>query len=188
MANNTYSLSWFKKRTAQINRELGTKAYSPSVEYRKYLDAVASGRTTRFVGLYSASGDYRSRTGRANISQAATGDLLARWEGFGNANILGGAILRWVGYSGAYIDTSTGYVWVEVQQDDGTVWVRGYPDYIAPRNSDTVTKKPSGLVPLTNRSATVVLTLLAEKVKARTSRGASGNIGDAVGGYLHEEL
>lgn len=193
MANNTYSLSWFKKRTALINRQLGDKAYSPTVEYRKYLDSTHTGRQTRFISLYGGTSDYRSQRGVQQITQKATTDLVMRWEGFANANILAGAIWRWVGYPDAYIDPKTAHVWVAVNDvnDKGepvTKWVRGYPEYLQPKNPDSTYEEPSGLVKLTNRSATNALIKISEKVKSRTSRGASGNIGDAVGGYLREEL
>lgn len=98
---NTYSYSWFKKRTAYVNKMLsvgekpryyqsgpkkGQKIgmYSPDVEYKAYHKQAALGKTTTFVERYAA--DPRSEKGMLSLNVELKAMSIANWDNFMRAN------------------------------------------------------------------------------------------------------
>lgn len=188
MKENTYSLSWFKKRTAQINRELrsttyqGTRVtYSPTAEYREYQKKRAEGRTTSFVARYGGLGDFRSASGRAAVSAGIAERLEWIWRPFANANRAAAAILDHVNQPGVVINTRTGRIFRQVVGKDGKVHYIQLLDHGRERPA---VGRVGEVVPLDNSSASRALAKKAKDVKKRTARTPSeGGAGGAVGGY-----
>lgn len=80
MANKVPSLSWYKKRTAALNKALGT-AYSPSAIRKMDLRAAAGGRQASDIGARLRDiQDPRSAAGRADIQAAAAQIVKQQWE------------------------------------------------------------------------------------------------------------
>lgn len=99
-----HSLSWFKKRTAAINKELGTK-YSPTDLYR-YQDR------SQIAKLLESAGDPRSK----KYTPPAREFIDLRWSNFiNNTNV--GKNLDKAFSSGGFISSGGDRVYV---QEDGT--------------------------------------------------------------------
>lgn len=189
MKQNTYSLSWFKKRTAQINVELrggrksGRITFSPTAEYKKQQAAAARGDVTPFVRMFGGAGDYRSAAGRAAVSKQTGASLYYIWEPFANANKIARAILDHLGDPFVEIDTRTGKIYRKTVDDAGKVHYIQLLDHGHERAVRG--RPPASLQPLTNETASRALAKKATDVKKRTARTASndGGGGGALGGY-----
>ena len=187
MKQNNYSLSWFKKRTAQINRELsggkrGRATFSPTAEYRKQQAAEARGDVSPFVKMYGGAGDYRSAAGRAAVSEQTSTTLNYIWEQFANANKAARAILDHLGEPFVKINPRTCKIYREYVGKDGKTHYIQLLDHGHERPMKG--RPPAGLVPLTNETASAALAKKAKDVKKRTARTPSeGGAGGAIGGY-----
>lgn len=189
MKENTYSLSWFKKRTAQINRELRSTTYrgtrvtfSPTDEYNEYRESMRKyGAPSAFVRRYGGLGDFRSASGRAAVSEAVSETLEWIWRPFAKANKTAAAILDHVNQPGVVINPNTLRVLRPYVGKDGKV------HYI--QLLDHGHEKPAGgkigyTVPLDNSAASHALAKKAKDVKKRTARNnKEGGSGGATGGY-----
>lgn len=187
MKENKYSLSWFKKRTTQINKELsggnrGRVTFSPTAEYRKQQAYAARGDVSPFVRMYGGAGDYRSAAGRAAVSKQIGATLTYIWEPFANANRTARAILDHLGDPFAKINPLTGEIYREKVGEDGKIHYVRLLDHGHERPLKG--RPPARLVPLTNETASAALAKKARDVKKRTSRTPdSGGAGGAIGGY-----
>lgn len=189
MKENTYSLSWFKKRTAQINRELRSTTYrgrrvtySPTGEWREYHSHMAKyGRPSTFVAIYGGKGDERSAKGRSEVAASISEKLEWIWRPFAKANKTAAAILDHVNQPGVVINPNTLRVFRPYVGKDGKV------HYI--QLLDHGHEKPAGgkigyTVPLDNSAASQALAKKAKDVKKRTARNnKEGGHGGATGGY-----
>lgn len=189
MKENTYSLSWFKKRTAQINRELRSTTYrgrrvtySPTAEYKAYRESMAKyGAPSAFVRRYGGLGDFRSASGRAAVSAGIAEQLEWIWRPFANANRAAAAILDHVNQPGVVINTRTGRIFRQEVGKDGKVHYIQLLDHGRERPA---VGRVGEVVPLDNSSASRALAKKAKDVKKRTARTPSeGGAGGAVGGY-----
>ena len=189
MKENTYSLSWFKKRTAQINRELRSTTYqgkrvtySPTGEWREYHSQMAKyGRPSTFVAIYGGKGDERSAKGRAEVAAGISEKLEWVWRPFANANNVAAAILDHVNQPGVVINSNTLRVFRSYVGDDGKVH---YIQLLDHGHERPARGGPGQVVPLDNTTSSRALAKKAKQVKERTSRTHSGGgAGGAVGGY-----
>ena len=186
MKENNYSLSWFKKRTTQINKELsggkrGRVTFSPTAEYKKQLAYAARGDVSPFVRMYGGAGDYRSAAGRAAVSQQTGATLSYIWEPFAKANRTARAILDYLGDPLVKINVRTGKIYRETVDKKGKIHYIQLLDHGKER---PVKGRPPVLEPLTNETASAALAKKAKDVKKRTSRTPdSGGAGGAIGGY-----
>lgn len=180
---NQYSLSWFKKRTAQINKELRVVAqyshkkgarigfYSPTVEYQRYQLYKDSGGT-EFVKLYGKTGDFRSAAGRAAVSAGESADIRRVWHKFADRNKIARAILDWLGTPDVVVNEKTGRIYrVEIDKDGKKHYTRlldhGKTEALKGR-------PPANLTPLDNTSASRALANKAKEVKKRKDTGGGG--------------
>lgn len=188
MKENNYSLSWFKKRTAQINRELRSTTYrgrrvtySPTAEYREYQKKRAEGGTTPFVSRYGGLGDFRSASGRAAVSSGISESLEWIWRPFAQANRTAAAILDNVNRPGVVINPNSLRVFRQVVGEDGKIHYVQLLDHGRERNAKG---RIGATIPLDNSAASQALAKKAKDVKKRTSRTPdNGGAGGAIGGY-----
>lgn len=181
--NNTYSLSWFKKRTAYVNRTLRTTpslnraakgkpilTYSPKEEYQKYQRARMQGYSTTFVNLYSA--DPRSEKGRSATYSSTGATLRQVWEKFGEANSYARFILDHVDDPNVLITSDGSLYRVEVTGPRGgktyvKIGLRGTAE-------TRLNRRPAGAVPLSISRASKALADQAKRIKKYRQGAAAG--------------
>lgn len=184
---NKYSLSWFKKRTAQINRELrggrkkGVATFSPRAEYKKQQAYAARGDVSPFVRRYGGGGDFRSASGSAAISSGVSLTLIDIWEPFAMANKSARAILDHLGEPGLLINTNTGAIYRVTADKKGNKHYTRLLDH--GQEAPIKGRPPASLKNLSNETAAVALAKKAKDVKRRTARTSKDGGGGALGGY-----
>lgn len=196
---NTYSLSWFKKRTAEINRLLRTTAtvrrtrkgrqivtYSPAEEYRLYQAAQRRGETTAFVQRFrqdprSAAGvaTYREEGGVLNL------ELRRVWAPLAAKNFYVANLLNNAGDPDVFAD-GAGELWRRVLMDDGTArYVRILP--MGRLGDRPILSPPPPLRPLTTKLANQLAAARARKINTRKSgAGGAGGGGSPTEEYMDE--
>ena len=119
------SLSWFKKRTAALNKALHTNTtvkyqrttYSPQAEYAAAKMAARVGATTEFVQMFSQ--DPRSKTGRAGYSAIGTLTAYAvrrTWAPLAARNYYIARLLNHMGDPDVVVD-GNGNLWRVIYED-----------------------------------------------------------------------
>lgn len=181
---NTYSYSWFKKRTAQLNKEFagGRSArrrkitFSPKNEWEKFKAAQVRGETTAFVRKFGGKGDFRSARGAAAVSAEGISALRYIWGPFGDANKKAAAILDHVGKDGVFINPRTRRIFQPYKDDKG---VTHYRELLALGKVKERAGNPGYLEPLTVQTASAALIAQAKAVKKRKAgaKGAGGGGG-----------
>lgn len=195
----TLSLSWFKKRTAIVNKLLQTTAkrartkkgkqivtYSPSEEYKAYRRALERGETTRFVEQYRQ--DPRGAAGVAAYTEgiAARQALADTWGNLASANWRVRALVNLAGDTDVYIDGSGG-LW-RLLTDNGRaayapIDVRtGVTEY-----GRAIAQPPPPVRQLTPATANREISETAKRINQRKSGSASAG-GTGTSPYAYQDV
>ena len=152
-----HSLSWFKKRTAALNKAMGTK-YSAAQLYRHQNSAEFS--TIR--GVLEDMGDPRSSGASTRISTAQGRLNDTTWAAFAGRDAFAHAVL---GAQGSGLISPTRR---NVYQQDA----RGQWFSIGTRSGSIkpIKEPPKGVIPLTPAEVNKQLTLRAKEVKKHRER------------------
>lgn len=152
-----HSLSWFKKRTAALNKALGT-SYSPTDLYRN--QSGARGSSVR--DALEAMGDPRSARGGSNVEAAAHTFLMTQWSAFAGRDafahaIVGAADGGWISedFRTVYMQDARGN-WLGVSTETGAL--------------TRVEGLPAGSTPLSPSRVSRLLAARARQVKAYRER------------------
>lgn len=180
---NTYSLSWFKKRTAEINKVLRTAqtrtkgrkwgTYRPTEEYKAYQRARAAGGTTEFVRAFGQ--DPRSAAGRATYrsaeSIAINSEVRRVWAPLAAKNFYVADLMSNMGDPDVFADAS-GELW---RREIGTKTKYDYRKILPMGRLGewTVEAPPPPLRQLTPQLANKLAAERAKKINQRRS-GAHG--------------
>lgn len=147
------SLSWYKKRTAALNKALGT-SYSPSVIRGMDIKSISRGRGYSDIGArLQAISDPRSARGQQDVQAAAKFTVMSQWEAAAANNYNIWLITTHVGQ---YMSADGNSVYEKMPTGDYSV-INKYSDVVG-----TVKEIPSNAFLLTPQTAT---RLAEEKAK-----------------------
>lgn len=162
------SLSWYKKRTAALNKALGTK-YSPTQIYKA---EQFGGFDTDIGRVLESIGDPRSRGSAEALSANAAAFISQQWSALAANN----AYVYWVSNSvGGYISRDGSFVYNQTPAGD---W---YAVNIRSGESFPMDKEPTDAIRLTPQTANRLLQEKAQDLKPFKNRK-----GESVNNYLYE--
>lgn len=160
MAKETYSLSWFKKRTAEINKLAGTKI-SPTQLYRTQRTSIlAHELIAEQTARETAAREERTRLTAPNYAQIVRDRTVAVWSAFASSNNYAAGILQAYAEGGYFISPSGDRIYREY---DGS-WFAYDP---ATMDFKLLKGKPNA-APLTAENVNKTLAKVSKK--ARTQR------------------
>lgn len=179
---NTYSLSWFKKRTAEINKVLRTAqtrtkgrkwgTYRPTEEYKAYQRARAAGGTTEFVRAFGQ--DPRSAAGRAAYRSAESisinSEVRRVWAPLAAKNFYIANLMSNMGDQDVFVD-AFGELWRRIWGAKKYTYVQILP--MGRLGTNAIETPPPPLRQLTPQLANKLAAERAKKINQRRS-GAHG--------------
>lgn len=201
----TLSLSWFKKRTAVINKLLQTTAkrartkkgkqivtYSPLEEYKAYRRALERGETTRFVEQYRQ--DPRGAIGKETYTEglAARQSLADVWGALATANYKVSALVTLAGEPNIYID-GDGRLWRFLGIDTAVGKIMYTPIYWATpelRRTSEAKEEDDIRPPLRRLTASIAnreISKTAKEINQRKSGSASAG-GTGTSPYAYQDV
>lgn len=163
-----HSLSWYKKRTAAINKALGTQ-YSPTEIYRA---EQIKGHDTDIGRALEELGDPRSAAAQQNVEASASVLVKQQWSALASAN----AYVYWVSDSiGGFISADGTAVY---QKNPAGDW---YAIDIRTGNAFIVGRPPESAIKLTAKTANELIKAKAQELKPFKNRK-----GESVNNYLYD--
>lgn len=172
MAKERYSLSWYKKRTAEINARTGSRL-SPSELYRTQNTSPLAKALRAEVEEREAAA---AAAGRRRVLEAPRYEKLAYerelkiWEGFARSNRYAGNIMSTYAKGGMTNPAGTRLY----EQFEGQ-WFSIDPTKPDGKNMVALSGPPRGAVPLTPAKVNELLSATAKKAKQYASSRPSQN-------------